>query len=105
MYKHPAIFFADQFMLLNLNICVILVSGRRRRARRPRPSMIPGDPNNVSVMEKDGMPSANPFYQYLTSSDFDERQKQVAPSDVWSGLKEQTTAHGIPHITHAKGNK
>ncbi len=43
-------------------------------------------------------------YYFLTPTDFpDSAQPYVKKLDIWEGLKEQTTAHGIPHVTQARG--
>ena len=43
-------------------------------------------------------------YQFKVPSDAgDLDNKDVKGKDIWTGFKEQTTAHGIPHVDQARG--
>ena len=43
-------------------------------------------------------------YEYITSSEFTEQTRDEVPlRGIWDGLKENTTAHGIPHVEIARG--
>ena len=45
-----------------------------------------------------------PFYRFKVASDLgDIENKDAKAKDIWGGFKEQTTAHGIPHVDQAKG--
>ena len=46
--------------------------------------------------------SANGKYVYVTPSTLPE-DFDVTKYDLWEGLKEVTSAHGIPHVTKARG--
>ena len=41
-------------------------------------------------------------YVFVTPSTL-PHEYEVTQVDLWRGLKEVTTAHGIPHVTRAKG--
>ena len=43
-------------------------------------------------------------YQYLASSEFEGKSREDIPfRGLWEGLKESTTAHGIPHVETSRG--
>ena len=45
-----------------------------------------------------------PLYRYKTTSEASKKEnEEVKAKEIWGGFKEQTTAHGIPHVDQARG--
>ena len=44
-------------------------------------------------------------YQFMSAEGLEEyhHASEVEFGTVWKGFKENTTAHGIPHVYHARG--
>ena len=43
-------------------------------------------------------------YTYMCSTEFADKPREEVPlRGIFDGLKEHTTAHGVPHIEFAKG--
>ena len=45
-----------------------------------------------------------PRYEYNVSSEYDGAPYHaVTPNAIWKGLREKTSAHGVPHVDNAQG--
>ena len=52
------------------------------------------------------MPCMKSFYKFKVESSAGEvKNEDVSPKNIWGGFKEQTTAHGIPHVDQARGRR
>ena len=58
----------------------------------------------IDMSKTDKVPPDEKKYYFHTSSEWEDKpDDQLTTSALWGGLKQDTTAHGIPHYAHAKG--
>ena len=51
-----------------------------------------------------GCPPQKQMYMLNVSSDHEDAPyHMLGPSALWGGLREKTSAHGIPHVDNARG--
>ena len=51
-------------------------------------------------------PRKKQWYRFISTPDAPEvENKDVKVRSIWAGFKDRTTAHGVPHIDKARGQK
>ena len=61
------------------------------------------EPDHVAKEENQEVTKSG-LYSYLLPEDADVgHERHVTFASLWSGFKQHTTAHGIPHVDHSHG--
>ena len=58
--------------------------------------------HTMTNSEKDGKKS-EPLYKFAISDEEQISAQDVTATDIWTGFKERTSAHGVPHVHQARG--